>query len=405
MAQANPPAATQRRPVTYSALATFWALVLGASAAGGITLQLMGPAGPNRTARAAELAQAQSPAHGPAAGLAPGSVPGSAPGSGAETFPADAGGKKRAAIPAPNPDLLEDAPSDMPELAGTKLPKVADDKHNWPAKYYAAAFDPTDRNPRLTLVVSGAGRDTDLTLRLLHDVPPAVDIVFSAYTPPDQAGTLAQAARDTGHECLLSIPMEPTNAPMVDEGPKQLVSGTSDDQLQQNLFWSLSRQGACVGATGAADNGMRGDRFAADPYFTSMLVEITRRGLLYLDPLTHAPTLYPAGLDAPDLPEPGRIDLVRKADLIMDESVSYDEPLKDDEIRRNLDDLARRADPNNPPIGVAVNLNPRLIDIIHDWARGLPAKGVTLVPLTATPKMQPPGPPVVLGQDPNNPNK
>ena len=43
------------------------------------------------------------------------------------------------------------------------------------------------------------------------------------------------------------------------------------------------------------------------------------------------------------------------------------------------------------------------IDIIHDWAKGLPAKGVTLVPLTATPKMQPPGPPVVLGQDPNNP--
>jgi len=385
--QANSAATGSRRPVTYTALGTFWAVVLGVSAAGGLTLQLLGPPGPTAPPRPA--AQAAPP--GPVA-----SQP---------SLPPAAVDKKLAAIPVPSPELLEDAPPDMPDLAGAKLPKVADDKHNWPARYYAAPFDPTDRNPRITLVVAGAGKDTDLTLRLLHDVPPAVDIVFSAYTPPDQAASLGEAARDTGHECLLSIPMEPTNAPMVDEGPKQLVGGTSDDQLQQDLLWSLSRQGACVGATGAADNGMRGDRFAADPYFTTMLVEITHRGLMYLDPLTHAPSLYPAGLDAPDLPEPGRIDLVRKADIIIDESVSYDEPLKDDEIRRNLDDLARRADLTNPPIGVAVNLNPRLIEIIHDWAKGLPAKGVTLVPLTATPKMQPPGPPVVLGQDPNNPTR
>jgi polysaccharide deacetylase 2 family uncharacterized protein YibQ len=137
---------------------------------------------------------------------------------------------------------------------------------------------------------------------------------------------------------------------------------------------------------------MRGDRFVTDPNFATMLAEITSRGLLYLDPATHAPLLSRSGLQAPTLPDPGRIDFVREADAIIDESQN-DEPLRDDDIRQNLTALEQRASLDRPPIGIAVNLNPRLVGILHDWAKGLPARGVTLVPLTATPPMPPPLPP------------
>jgi hypothetical protein len=276
---------------------------------------------------------------------------------------------------------------------------VADDRRTWPASFYAAPFNAADKTPRVALVVSGAGLDENLTLQLLRDLPGAVDVAFSAYMPPERADTLAQAARETGHECLLSIPMEPTSAPMADEGPRQLIAGMNDDQYRENLFWSLSRLGGCVGATGAADNGMRGDRFVTDPNFAAMLAEITSRGLLYLDPATHAPVLSRAGLQPPALPDPGRIDFVRKADAIIDESQN-DEPLRDDDIRQNLTALEKRASLDRPPIGIAVNLNPRLVGILHDWANGLPARGVALVPLSATPPMPPPLP-VVLNPDPN----
>lgn len=363
-----------KRPVTYATLGIFWALILGAGAAVGVTLQILGPinpqqAGPGQRPAPAEAASPPRP-----------------------SLPAEPA-RKVIAIAPPADDLLEPlSASDYPELAGLKLPKVAQGGSDWPAKHYAAAVDPLDRHPHVVLVASGAGLDQDLTLKLLRAVPAAVDIVFSAYMPPERAGGMAQAARDTGHECLLSIPMEPSNAPMHEEAAHELTAELSDDQNQQNLYWSLSRLGGCVGATGAADNGMRGDRFAQSNNFTGTLVEITKRGLFYLDPLTKTPVLYPPGTNPPELATPGNIDFVRKTAIVVDEQVQYDEPLGEAQIRKNLDTLTALASPDQPPIGLALNLTPKLIDILHDWANSLPARGITLVPLSATPKMPPPSP-------------
>jgi polysaccharide deacetylase 2 family uncharacterized protein YibQ len=342
----------------------FWATVAVMLAAGGATLQWLGP---------------------PMPAIAP--PPGARP---MQPLPS-AVVAQVATIPPPNDDLLGPPVPPIPALAGILVPRVAEDRRTWPAAYYAAPFNAADKMPRIALAVSGAGLDENLTLQLLRDVPGAVDIVFSAYMPPERADTMAQAAREAGHECLLSIPMEPTGAPMVDEGPRQLIAGMNSDQYRENLFWSLSRLGGCVGASGAADNGMRGDRFVTDPDFAGMLAEITSRGLLYLDPATHAPVLSRA------LPEPGHIDFVRAADAIID-AAQNGEPLRDEDIRQNLTALEKRASLERPPIGIAINLNPRLVGILHDWAKGLPSRGVALVPVSATPPMPPPA---ALNHDPN----
>jgi polysaccharide deacetylase 2 family uncharacterized protein YibQ len=309
----------------------FWATVAVMLAAGGATLQWLGP---------------------PMPAIAP--PPGARP---MQPLPS-AVVAQVATIPPPNDDLLGPPVPPIPALAGILVPRVAEDRRTWPAAYYAAPFNAADKMPRIALAVSGAGLDENLTLQLLRDVPGAVDIVFSAYMPPERADTMAQAAREAGHECLL---------------------------------WSLSRLGGCVGASGAADNGMRGDRFVTDPDFAGMLAEITSRGLLYLDPATHAPVLSRA------LPEPGHIDFVRAADAIID-AAQNGEPLRDEDIRQNLTALEKRASLERPPIGIAINLNPRLVGILHDWAKGLPSRGVALVPVSATPPMPPPA---ALNLDPN----
>jgi polysaccharide deacetylase 2 family uncharacterized protein YibQ len=375
VAQATPAASTTKRPVTYVTLGIFWAVVIGICAGGGLILQLLGPV--------SKQAASPAPRH-----TRPESVSTSRP-----LLPAEPVGKVTPIAP-PTDDLLEAlSATDYPELPGAKLPKVGAGGTDWPARHYAAQVDPRDRQKHVALVVNGAGLDQELTLKLLRDVPAAVDIVFSAYMPPDRADSMAQAARETGHECLLSIPMEPSTAPMHDEGPHQLTADMSDDVYQQNLYWSLSRLGGCVGATGAADNGMRGERYAESPAFKNMLVEITKRGLLYLDPYTRTPALTPVTNASPELPVPGNIDLVRKMVLPpLDEPAPSGEPADEDQIRQNLDRLTGYASPDQPPIGLALNLNPKLIEIIRDWANTLPAKGVTLVPLSATPKMPPPPP-------------
>jgi len=376
MAQVSAAAATTKRPVTYVTLGIFWAIVLVAGGGGALMLQLLGPVTQQPAVTARKPAQAET-----AAAPKP-------------SLPAEPV-RKIATIAPPSDDLLEViSATDYPELAGAKLPKVGANGADWPAKHYAAPVDPLDHHPHVVLVVSGAGLDQGLTLNLLGAVPSAVDIVFSAYMPPDRADFMAQKARDTGHECLLSIPMEPSTAPMKDEGVRQLTAdlNVTDDAYQQNLYWSLSRLGGCVGATGAADRGMRGERYAQSSTFTNMLVEVTKRGLLYLDPLTKTPALYPPGTNPPTLLEPGNIDLVRKTAIVLDEQVQYDEVLSEDQIRKNLDTLTGLASPDQPPIGLALNLNAKLIDIIHEWANTLPARGITLVPLSATPKMPPPSP-------------
>ncbi|MEJ0046801.1 MAG: divergent polysaccharide deacetylase family protein [Rhodospirillales bacterium] len=82
-----------------------------------------------------------------------------------------------------------------------------------PYSLYAANFDPTDKHPRVAMVVSGAGLDQDATLHLLADLPAAVDVAFSAYMPEALDEQFAARARQTGHECLVSIPMEPASFP------------------------------------------------------------------------------------------------------------------------------------------------------------------------------------------------
>jgi len=331
---------------SFRPLAWFWAGVLGTVACVALVLALMGPP--------------RAPAEASFARLPPAAA--------AETHQASAQDQPLPPVPPlamrgtpiaePNPDLLEPA-SGMP---GQFLPRIAADGRK-PSSVYAAAFDPDERHPRVAMVIDGAGLDQAATLRLLHDLPSAIDIAWSAYTPFAYAATLSKMAREQGRECLVSIPMEPSGYPGVDEGSHALLTGATPAVNWQNLLWSLSGVQGCVGATGGSD-GMLGERFAQSARaFGDMRAEVLRRGLLYLDP--------------------GQVDVV------VDRASSVAEPVAADAIDERLADLTRAAQEHGSAVGLAGPPRPVMLERIAVWTHGLAAKGVVLAPFSALPKPSP----------------
>ncbi len=209
-------------------------------------------------------------------------------------------------------------------------------------------------------------------MHLLRDLPAEVDVAFSAYMDEGRVARLAGVARETGHECLASIPMEPNNFPLADEGARQLMEGHDTEANRIDLEWALSRQAGCVGATGASD-GMMGERFAQNGLgFSQVLEELGKRGLLYLDPRTGAPALTSA-------PETS----IMVADLVIDQPTAPEQPVSADIIDQRLAELEKLATLRGAAVGLAGPPQPVMLERVAVWAHGLAGRGVSLAPLSA----------------------
>jgi len=361
-------------PVTsYRALGLFWAVVLGGAGGGAAVLQALGPPPPRPYVGPAPIAGAPADADAPQEQVAANAPP-----------PPVA---RQIPIPPPDPALMEPAP----DYPGRFLPLIGPGGRQ-PMVVYAAPFDAADKHPRVALVVSGAGLDQDQTLHLLSDLPGAVDVAFSAYMPENLEEQFATRARQTNHECLQSIPMEPTGYPLSEEGARSLLTGADSEQNRQNLEWALSRVPGCVGATGASD-GMMGERFAQTGQgFADVLIETSKRGLLYLDARTGAPALATNG--GPN---------TRVVDMVVDQTPNSDVPVTAQVIDRRLAALEHLAAVRGTAIGLAGPPKPVMLERIAIWAHGLAARGISLVPVTAMPGL-PGAPPPEAAPPPESAN-
>ena len=238
------------------------------------------------------------------------------------------------------------------------------------------ASTPPNATPRVALVIDGIGLDRGISESLLTTLPAAVDIAFSAYAPPVTAAALAQTARQQGRECLVSIPMEPSGFPTIEEGDRSLMVGNIPAQNTQNLEWSISSVTGCIGATGGSD-GMNGERFAqSHQAFNEILAALDHRGLIYLDSRPNTP---PSGPSPP-----------RDVDIVVDRRPAIDEPPTAQAIDQNLAALEHLASIHGAAIGLAGPPTPVLIDRIAVWTHTLAAKGLVLAPLSAIPAPTPP---------------
>jgi polysaccharide deacetylase 2 family uncharacterized protein YibQ len=330
-------------------LAVFWTVVLLMLAAGGVTLQMLGPPAqprPRLLAAAVEASHPQTvqpaaPAQQPPVREKPVPHPGrDTPGP----------------IADPDPALLEPL-IDQPE---NPLPRIASDGR-MPMQVYAAGFDQSTRRPRVGLVLAGVGlnqADSDVAVRLL---PRGITLAISPYAA--NLAKLLAAARAAEHEYLLSLPMEPQGFPLNDPGSQAMMTNLPPEQNRQRLEWAMTRIAGYVGATDAL-GAMRGERFAAQPdQMKQVLSELAQRGLLYVEARP--------GVAPPPFVWGRTIDMV------------IDEPATAADIDDRLGQLTKLARDKGSALGLATAVRPVTVRRIAVWANGLAADGLALAPVSA----------------------
>ena len=100
-----------------------------------------------------------------------------------------------------DPELIEQAKSGP-------IPKIGP-KGRKPWKVYARTFDGKDARPRIAIIVMGMGLSRAATEAAISRLPGAVTLAFTPYA--QALDDWASIARRSGHEVLLSLPMESRN--------------------------------------------------------------------------------------------------------------------------------------------------------------------------------------------------
>src|SRR5690606_455059 len=123
--------------------------------------------------------------------------------------------------PADRADLTEDA-------RYGPLPRIAQDG-TMPFRAYARPAPPLDRStPRIAIVLGGMGLSTIGTEGAIRSLPEEITLAFAPYGR--ELDRLTGLARQSGHEVLLQVPLEPFDYPNNDPGPHTLLTGLSERQ-------------------------------------------------------------------------------------------------------------------------------------------------------------------------------
>jgi polysaccharide deacetylase 2 family uncharacterized protein YibQ len=243
------------------------------------------------------------------------------------------------------------------------VPKIGADGARPSEVYARPVASQTTSQPRIAIVVTGLGIGLAGTNDALSKLPGAVTLAFAPYG--SELETLAARARGEGHEILLQLPMEPYDYPDSDPGPQALLTSLAAEQNVDRLYWQMSRFQAYVGVV-----NYMGARFTAtDAAIAPVLREIAKRGLIYLDDGTSGRSLAGQIAGANNLP-------FGKADLVIDAVPSGSE------IARSLGKLEQQARETGLAIGIASAL-PLTIERIAQWAKTVPSRGFSLVPMSA----------------------
>lgn len=216
--------------------------------------------------------------------------------------------------------------------------------------------------PRIAIVVSGLGIGAKLTADAIAKLPPAVTLAFTPYG--QDAGAGAAKARETGHEILLQVAMEPFDYPDNDPGPQTLLTSLTVEQNVDRLYWMMSRFQGYVGVT-----SYMGARFTSnEAAFVPVLKEVAKRGLIYFDDGASTRSLAAQISGATHL-------TFAKADMAVD---TVPTPT---EISKALLRLESAARTNGVAIGT-ISALPVSIDRVAQWAKTAESRGFILVPVS-----------------------
>lgn len=266
-----------------------------------------------------------------------------------------------AATPSPAPDLIL---ADLSEETGNgSIPRISSTGQK-PFDAYKHPFDIAGvPGPKVAIIVTGLGINEQGSLDTIAQLPDLMTLAFAPYGKALER-TVA-AARGGGHEVMLEIPLEPFDYPQNDPGPHTLLTGEPPRQNLEKLFWLMARFG---GYTGLINNmGARFTASAAD--FSPIMEELGARGLGYIDDGSSNRSVSQQLAGANTVP-------FARAGMIIDTNPARAS------ILSALDSLEAQALDHGSAIGI-VSALPISVQAISDWAAGLDAKGIALVPASA----------------------
>ena len=262
-----------------------------------------------------------------------------------------------AMIEVPYPGLYEtDAKGDL-------LPIIRGSDGLTPFQAYKRPFAFKDGQKMIALVLDGYGLSNALSKNAALMLPENVSFIMSPYTP--DAKSLAQTARNNGHEIWLNIPFENQNFPYEDPGSKAILSRASLSANMDNLKWALASTSGYVGLAFYSDLAFQKSK----PSLNALFKEAIDRGL----------GLFETNISAPS--------------QIKDIATRFDAPYIKNEItffdgkwNNNIDEAAELLETIAESRGRAVGVfkgYPDALKFINRWVPKLEQKGFTLVPLSA----------------------
>ena len=158
-----------------------------------------------------------------------------------------------------------------------QLAAAASSAETWRSN--AVPFRDLNSRPLVAIVIDDVGLDRPRSKRA-WELPGPLTLSFLPYAK--DLREQAKAARATGQELMLHLPMEPNGRN--DPGPNALLVSLSDAELRQRTTAALDSFDGYVGV-----NNHMGSRFTAfKPGMETVLRQLKGRGLMFLDSRTSA---------------------------------------------------------------------------------------------------------------------
>ena len=219
------------------------------------------------------------------------------------------------------------------------------------------------RGARVAIVIGGLSVSQTGTQAAIAKLPAEVTLAFAPQG--NSIGRWMQAARQSGHEIVMQVPLEPFDYPKINPGRNTLTVAASADENLKNLRWALSRTTNYTGVMNYMGARFSADAAAMEPF----MAELGKRGLAYIDDGSSARSL------APDLALKDGVPFVSgdtAIDAVQDRGA----------ILKKLDGLEATARAKGFAVGIGSAFDVT-VDTVASWVVEAKKRGIEIVPISA----------------------
>lgn len=231
-----------------------------------------------------------------------------------------------------------------------------------PFDVYARPWSGT-RGARVAIVIGGLAVSQTGTQAAIARLPAEVTLAFAPQG--NSIGRWMQAARQSGHEIVMQVPLEPFDYPNVNPGRNTLTVAATPDENLKNLHWALSRTTNYTGVMNYMGARFSSDAAAMQPF----MAELGKRGLAYIDDGSSARSL------APDVALKDGVPFVA-GDTVIDAVQDRGAILK------KLDSLEATARAKGTAVGIGSAFD-LTVDTVSSWVAEAKKRGIEIVPISA----------------------